>query len=285
MRTPAVWITGAAGLIGHQLIQTTHRAPPHLRILPLTRSDLDLNDFPSVTRRFREQTPRAIIHCAALSKTPACEAHPDLARQINIEATRHLAGLSADIPFFLLSTDLVFDGLKGNYREDHPVNPLNVYAKTKVAAETIVLTNPKHSVIRTSLNFGFSLSGDQSFNEEMCQRWRRGESLKLFVDEYRCPISAEVTARAIWELLEKNQPGLYHLAGAEKMSRFDIGRCIANRHPQFSPLIERARLADFDGPGKPPDTSLDCGKIQPLLSFALPGFSAWLKEQPPGQPA
>ena len=281
MSAPAVWITGAAGLIGHHLIQ----AAPPLPILPLTRAGLDLTDFRAVASRFRMDTPRAIIHCAGMTKTRECEARPDLARQINVEATRHLAGLATDVPFFFLSTDLVFDGLKGNYREDDAVNPLNVYAETKVAAEAIVLANPKHSVIRISLNFGFSPSGDRSFNEEMLGRWRRGESVKLFVDEFRGPIAAEVTARVIWELLEKNRPGLYHLGGAEKMSRFDIGRCIASRHPQFSHLIEEARLEDYRGARRPPDTSLNCGKIQSLLSFPLPGFSAWLKEQPSAQSA
>ena len=74
-----------------------------------------------------------------------------------------LAELAAEIPFFFLSTDLVFDGQTGNYDESAPVNPLSIYAETKAAAERIVLANPRHTVLRLSLNGGTSPSGRPRF--------------------------------------------------------------------------------------------------------------------------
>ena len=184
---------------------------------------------------FRLQNPQLIIHCAALSKSPECEANPALARKLNVEVTALLAELAADIPLVFLSTDLVFDGRTGNYDETAPVNPLSVYAETKAAAEQVVLANPKHTVIRTSLNGGTSPTGDRGFNEQMRRAWQAGQTLRLFTDEFRSPIPAEVTARAIWELAAQNKPGLYHVAGSERLSRWQIGQLLAARWPELKP--------------------------------------------------
>src|SRR4029079_11562981 len=120
---------------------------------------------------------------------------PALAHRTNVDATALLAELAADIPFVFFSTDVVFDGRAGNYDESAPVNPLSVYARTKADAERVLLPNPKHTVIRTSLNFGSSPSGRSAWNEQLREAFTRGETLKLFTDEFRCPIPAMITAR------------------------------------------------------------------------------------------
>src|SRR5262249_4096669 len=153
------------GLIGNYLAQAAPGRDAGWEIHPLTRAELDLTDFDAVHRLFAKEKPEVILHCAALTKTPACQQNPALARKLNVDVTCQLAGLSADIPLIFFSTDLVFDGRKGNYIETDPVNPLNVYAETKVAAENLVLQNPRHTVIRTSLNLGRSPTGDRSVNE------------------------------------------------------------------------------------------------------------------------
>src|SRR5262245_9442910 len=150
------------------------------QVHPLTRSELDLADFTAVRDRFLKDCPTLVIHCAALTRTPDCQANQSLARKLNVEVTALLAELAADIPFILFSTDLVFDGRTGNYDESAPPNPLSVYAETKVTAEKIVLANPKHTVIRTSLNAGVSPTRDRGFNEQMRQAWARGQKVKLF---------------------------------------------------------------------------------------------------------
>ena len=241
---------------------------------------LDLADFQVVRAGFKEDRPQLIIHCAALSRNPACQENPSLARKVNIEVTACLAEQAAEIPFIFFSSDLVFDGRHGNYDEAAQPNPLSVYAETKVAAEQIVLKNPKHTVVRISLNGGASPTGDRGFNEEMRRAWQAGRRLNLFTDEYRCPMPAVVTARAIWELAAQNKPGLYHLAGGERLSRWEIGQLIAARWPQLNPRVEPSSRNDYVGPPRPADTSLNCAKIQRLLSFPLPGLSEWLKANP-----
>jgi len=203
-----VWITGAGGLIGNYLVQAAPRYSSDARVIGLAHAQLDLTDFNAVRDRFRAQEPQLIIHCAALSRSPACQENPSLARMLNVEATACLADLAADIPFVFLSSDLVFDGQQGNYDESARPNPLSVYAETKVAAEQVVLANPRHTVVRISLNGGTSPTGDRGFNEEMRRAWQAGKTLKLFVDEFRCPMPAIITARAIWELVAQGEPGL-----------------------------------------------------------------------------
>jgi dTDP-4-dehydrorhamnose reductase len=275
-----VWITGAGGLIGSHLVQTAPKFAPDRQIAALARRQLDLTDFAAVARAFSEQRPEAVVHCAALSRVAICESDPVLASKVNVEVTRHLCELAADIPLFLFSTDVVFDGKKGGYVEADPVHPLSVYAETKTRAEQIVLMNPRHTVLRTSLNTGLSPTGDRSFTEQMRRALERGERLRLYADEYRCPIPATVTARAVWELLGRGRPGLYHLAGSERLSRWEIGQLLMERWPQFAGTVERSSVESHRGPARCPDTSLNCSKLQALLSFPLPGLTQWLEENP-----
>jgi dTDP-4-dehydrorhamnose reductase len=104
--------------------------------------------------------------------------------------------------------------------------------------------------------------------------------LVLFEDEFRCPIPAEITARAIWEII--GQAGLFHLCGAERLSRYEIGELIAANRPELKPKIVRGSLRDYKGSPRSPDTSMSCAKIQQLLSFPLPRFSDWVRAQPIG---
>jgi len=274
------WITGAGGLIGNYIVRSAPLLAPDWQVRGLTRSELDLADFSAVRRAFLEHKPELVIHCAAISKSPVCQADPALARKINVDATACLTELAAEIPFVFFSTDLVFDGRRGNYDEAAAVNPLSVYAETKVAAERLVLANPRHTVVRTSLNGGTSPTGDRGFNEEMRCAWSAGRVTKLFTDEFRCPIAASVTARAVWELVTRQATGLYHVAGAERLSRLEMGQLVAARWPELRPRIEAGSLREYQGAPRPPDTSLDCRKVQGLLTFPLPGLTEWLGANP-----
>src|SRR5258705_41328 len=112
---PLAWVTGAGGLIGNYLVRSTSAHAPRWRVRPLTRDQLDLTDFEVVRRLFDREQPQLIIHCAAMSKSPQCEADPERARRINVDLTQQLAELGSEIPFVFFSSDLVFDGKKGNY--------------------------------------------------------------------------------------------------------------------------------------------------------------------------
>ena len=274
------WVTGAGGLIGNYLVQAAPQFAPGWEVRGLTRDQLELTDFAAVARAFREDAPSLVIHCAALSKSPACQSDPVLARRLNVEVTTCLTQLAADIPLIFFSTDLIFDGRKGNYTETDSPNPLSVYGETKVAAEAVVLRNPRHAVVRTSLNGGTSPTGDRGFNEEMRRMFRAGQVLNLFTDEFRNPLPALVTARAVWELSALGVTGIYHIAGREKLSRWEIGRLVAARCPELQPQLRAGSLKEYRGAPRAPDTTLDCTKAQQRLSFPLPGLAGWLTSHP-----
>ncbi len=277
---PLAWITGANGLIGNYLVQTAPRFAPDWRVRALTRDQLDLLDFAAVQREFQKDKPQLVIHCAAITVVGDAQKNPDLARRVNVEVTRQLAELAAEVPYIFFSTDLVFDGRKGNYTETDRANPLHVYGETKLAAEEIVLKNPRHLVVRTSLNGGVSRTGNRGFNEQFRRSLQAGQGMALFTDEFRCPIPAVETARAVWELAQKKCAGIYHVAGAEKMSRLQIGELLIQRWPEVKTEIKSGLAKDFPGPPRALDTSLNISKVQKVLSVPLPGLGAWLAANP-----
>lgn len=273
---PRAIVTGAAGLIGQYLVKTASRWGPQWEVWGLTRADLDLTDHPSVMEVFQKLKPDLVIHCAARSRTKDCEQDPQAARRINVEATAHLARLSRDIPFIFLSSGEVFDGRRGRYREEDLAAPLNVYGKTKVEAEQHVLQNSLHTVVRIVLTAGTSQHGDRSFVEDMCRGAKAGKSVILYADEFRCPLPAGVIARAVWELAASRQPGLYHLGGSERLSRWEIGEALLSWYPELNGRLVKGSLQDHRGAPRPVDLSLNYDKIQRLLSFPIPGFRRWL---------
>ena len=277
-----VWVTGAGGFIGSHVVRTAPSHESNWRILAWTREQLDLTDGPAVQRVFTAERPSAIVHCAALSRAAACQEAPGHAERLNVEVTRRLCDLAseADIPLLFLSTDIVFDGRKGSYAESDPVNPLSVYGETKARAEIQVLKHPRHAVVRLALTAGVSPSGDRSFSEELRRKWARGETVRLFRDEFRSPLPAPVVARALWEVLLAGYSGLFHLGGSEKLSRWEIGQLVANRWQVPMKLLEAGSCREYDGPPRPADTSLDCGRLQALLSFPLPGLGQWTRQHP-----
>ncbi len=276
---PIAIVTGAAGLLGSYFIKNASRWAPGWEVRGLSRAELDLTDYDAVDRAWQHLNPSAIIHCAALSRTKDCEQDPQQARRVNVEVTAYLAQLSKDIPFIFLSSGEVFDGQAGWYRETDQPHPINVYGKTKLEAEQRVLQNPRHTVVRIVLTAGTSQNGDRSFVEDMCRAAKSGKSMTLYADEYRCPLPAGAIARAIWELSSKNLPGLYHLGGRERLSRWEIGEALLSWYPELQGRLVKGCAHDHIGAPRPADLSLNCEKIQALLSFPIPGFRSWLTDR------
>jgi dTDP-4-dehydrorhamnose reductase len=277
---PRAIITGAAGLIGQYLVKTASRWAPDWKVTGLSRADLELTETLNVDTRIHALKPDLLIHCAALSRTKACEQDPEQARRINVEATAHLAQLSKDIPFIFLSSGEVFEGKAGWYGETDEPNPINVYGRTKLEAEQAVLEHSGHTVVRIVLTAGTSETGDRSFVEDMCRTAKSGKDVTLYADEFRCPLPAGVIARAIWELVDRKQPGLYHLGGSERLSRWEIGETLLPWYPELNGRLMTGSARSHVGSLRPADLSLRCDKIQSVLSFRIPGFREWLAERP-----
>jgi dTDP-4-dehydrorhamnose reductase len=276
---PIAIITGAAGLIGQYVIKNASRWASGWEVRGLSRADLDLTDQRAVEQVWQSLQPSVVIHCAALSRTKDCESDPRQAQRINVEATAYLASCSKKIPFVFLSSGEVFDGQAGWYRETDDANPINVYGQTKLEAERRVLQNPRHTVLRIVLTAGTSLNGDRSFVEDMRRAARSGKAMTLYGDEFRCPLPAGVIARAVWELVNREATGLYHLGGRDRLSRWEIGQKLLACYPELrGHLFEGASIGHTGAP-RPRDLSLNCDKLQALLSFPIPGFHEWVQDR------
>jgi dTDP-4-dehydrorhamnose reductase len=245
----------------------------------VARADVDLTNFEAVARLWSTLKPSAVIHCAALSRTKDCERDPALARLVNVSVTEYLSKLAQNIPFLFLSSGEVFNGQKGWYKETDDATPINEYGRTKLCAEQSVLANPRHTVVRIVLTAGESSQKDRSFVEDMCRVARSGREVRLYTDEFRCPLPAGVIARAIWELIQRERPGLYHLGGAERLSRWHIGELLLPWYPELKGCLVKGSTRDHVGAPRPADLSLRCEAIENLLSFRLPGLSEWLRER------
>jgi dTDP-4-dehydrorhamnose reductase len=257
-------------------VKTASRWASGWDVQGLSRSELELTEKSNLEARIHALKPDLLIHCAALSRTKDCEQNPDEARRINVEVTAHLAQLSRDIPFIFLSSGEVFDGKTGWYSEMDEPNPINVYGQTKLEAEQAVLQNPRHTVVRIVLTAGTSETGNRSFVEDMCRVTTSGKDVTLYADEFRCPLPAGVIARAIWDLVDRRQPGLYHLGGSERLSRWEIGETLLPWYPELNGRLVKGSARNHVGSLRPADLSLRCDKLQRLLSFRIPGFHEWL---------
>jgi dTDP-4-dehydrorhamnose reductase len=110
----------------------------------------------------------------------------------------------------------------------------------------------------------------------MCRVAKAGKDVTLYADEFRCPLPAGVIARVIWELVDRKQPGLYHLGGSERLSRWEIGEVLLPWCPELKGRLVKGSARNHVGSPRPADLSLRCDKIQSLLSFRIPGFREWL---------
>jgi dTDP-4-dehydrorhamnose reductase len=163
------------------------------------------------------------------------------------------------------SSDLVFDGRNPPYREEDPVSPISTYGKQKARAEAGILQcHPRATVCRMALLFGDGGPHASSFLKPMVRSMRLGEDLKLFTDEARTPLSGRDAALGLAMALEYAS-GLLHLGGRERVSRYDLGRLVAEVFEIANPIITPALQRDVATPApRPADVSLDCSKAHDL---------------------
>jgi len=231
---------------------------------------------------FREVAPAAVIHAAAFADIDYCEAHKDEAEQVNVAATRELARLCADTgaKMVFVSTDTVFDGEQGNYREDDPPGPLNWYAETKVRAERYVASEAgRAAVVRTALVMGLPVLGlGNSFLARMVESFDAGREVGVPANEVRTPVDVITLARALLELAGDDFTGLIHIAGNDRLNRFAMVQQIADRLGYDRGLVVAKDPSVLPGRApRPLDVSLDNGKAGTVLQTPMRGLQDGLE--------
>jgi dTDP-4-dehydrorhamnose reductase len=270
-------LTGASGQLGtyllEELVAAGHRVWPWsgrqpARRLGLELRPVDLTDEGQVLAALREADPELILHTAAMSAAEEVRKDPRRGQAVNVDATRRLAGWCGekDRRLVYTSTDMVFDGTRSWYREDDEPRPILAYGRTKAEAEPTVLAVPGGLVARLSLLYGPSRAGRDSFFDQALAALRNGQPRVFFEDEFRTPLDYRSAARSLVRLAEAEVRGIVHVAGRERVSRFELMRRVAAALGIDPALVRANRLRDTaSAEPRPADLSLDTTRLASLV--------------------
>jgi dTDP-4-dehydrorhamnose reductase len=276
-------ITGSNGFVAGIVIA---HAQAHWEVHGIARSSLpadhgnvhyhlfDLLDAEKLTKLFQKIKPDIAIHAAAIANIDFCEKNKSVAEEINVGVTKTIAQLckEADIKMIHCSTDTVFDGLKGYYREDDLPNPVNYYAETKVRSEEIVLSSSSKNVVaRLALVMGLlSREKGNSFLFDLIEKLKNNEQVKFAANEIRTPIDVITLGAALVELADNNFAGIIHLAGNTRIDRFNMARQIASDMKFPTDLIISTNSNSIpDRAPRPNDASLNNSRAKKILKTPM----------------
>ncbi len=236
-----VFISGASGLVGSNCLKhfteqgwdaigsyysfETDDTVFYDTLIPDHPMNFDITAF----------APDVIVHCGALTHVDYCEAHEQESYEKTVQSTINLIAVAKECNARLvyLSTDYVFDGKDGPYKEDHPVNPISVYARHKLEAEQMVLKEiPNALVLRVTNVYGNELRG-KNFVARIIDQCRNHQklTLKLPYDQYASPSNAWDIARVMYLLLRDNKQGIYHVGGTDYLNRVELALRVLSYFP------------------------------------------------------
>jgi dTDP-4-dehydrorhamnose reductase len=280
-----ILITGASGLLGinlaieasksHTVFGTVNSRA--LKTDAFTVLQTDLSAPGAVERALEAAQPEWVIHCAALADIDACETDPVRARQVNSELPEKLAQHVArgGARLIHISTDSVFDGLRGNYDEEDQPNPINNYAHTKLASEIAVArANPQAIIARVNL-YGWSLTGKRSLGEFFYNHLSVGRPVMGFTDVYFCPLLANELGKILLRMLEKELSGTFHVVSRECITKYEFGVRLAHKFGLPEELIQPTPVAQAGlAAARSPNLTLRTDKLAHALGEAPPDIDS-----------
>ena len=282
-------VTGASGLLGanlallaqklgYEVLGWTNSRP--LVNAPFTTRAVDFGNPQDLARAFQAAEPDALINCAAQANVDAAEKQPERAYRVNAEAAGELAQIAraANVPMIHISTDAVFDGITGNYKETDSPNPLNTYAQSKLAGEhAVAQANPEAAIARVVF-YGWSLTGTRSLAEFFYNNLTVGKPVNGFTDMFFSPLYAAHLAEALLEMLQKRLSGIYHVYAPESLSKYDFGVRLAQEFGLDASLIRPISALDSDLPTRRSlNLSMNTDKLQAALGKPLPSQTVGLR--------
>lgn len=281
-----ILITGASGLLGvnlalecagdaghepHTVIGVTNTHP--LRTSSFETLVVDLTAPGAVERLLETTQPDWVINCAALAVIDACEAQPRLAHQLNVELPEKLAKYVArgGARLVHISTDSVFNGLRGGYSEEDLTDPQTIYSRTKLEGEQRVLDNAPEAVVARVNLVGWSLTGKRSLAEFFFYNLKSKRQVNGFTDVYFCPLLANSLGQILLKMLGKHLKGLYHVTSRDTVSKYDFGVRLAERFGFEQRLVKPVSVEEGGLLAKrSPNLSLRIDKIERDLGEAMP---------------
>jgi dTDP-4-dehydrorhamnose reductase len=296
MNTTKILITGANGLLGQrlskQLLEKGYivtgigkgecRFDNHNSI-QFTYRDLDITDGPATESAILEEKPSLIVHAAAMTQVDQCEVDKQSCYNVNVTATRFIidAGKQVEAKIIYVSTDFIFDGADGPYKEDAEPAPLNYYGSTKLIAEQVVMQSSlEWAIARTVLVYGDAPStGRTNIIGFIKQSLEKNATIRMVTDQWRTPTFVDDLARGIVLMIEKNAKGVYNISGEEMMTPYDIAVETATYLGLNTSLIQQASSPEIRQPAiRPARTGFDITKAKKDLNYRPLSFRDGLRQ-------
>jgi dTDP-4-dehydrorhamnose reductase len=272
-----ILVTGASGLLGTRICQLATKQnyevySAHSEHMPQsgTPIKLDLTDNTALKQLFDKTKPDVVVHSAALTDVDRCEKEKDLAWKINVESTSNIAQLCHKHRCFIVyvSTDYVFNGEKGNYKETDQTAPINNYGLTKLAGEEeIKQSRVEYCIARASVIYGsIPAAGKVNFALWLIEKLGKKEETRTAADQWNSPTLNTNLAEMILEIVEKRITGTFHLAGATRLSRHEFAQKIAETFNLDENLLRPTSSEMMPWmANRPRDTSLNVEKAKQTL--------------------
>lgn len=256
-----VLVCGSNGLVGQRLallfgqsteyevLHTSHHRNFHLDRELFDYTQLDVTSRSDVKSLVTSYRPDIIVNTAAVTSVDDCENQRENAWRVNVDGVENLTDTSRLIGARMihLSTDYVFDGKNGPYREDDRVNPINYYGKTKLAGENAVITSGVPSaILRVILVYGTGINLKNNFATWVINSLRSGRKIRCAEDQVSNPTYVGSVADAVLGAIEHESRGIFHICGADRVSRYDFAMKIAEAFGLDKELIGKIRLAELN---------------------------------------
>jgi len=286
-------VCGSNGLVGQRLallfghttdfevLHTSHHRNFNLDSGLFDYTQLDITNRGDVKSLVTSYRPDIIINTAAISSVDICEQQRDAAWRVNVSGIEHLTVASRLIgaKVIHLSTDYVFDGKNGPYREADRVNPINYYGKTKLAGENALLVGGvPHAILRVILLFGSGVNLKNNFATWVISSLRAGTTIRCATDQVCNPTYVGSVAAAVLNVIERGASGVYHVCDADRLSRYEFAMRIARAFALDESLIMKATSAVLgQAAPRPLSTGFDTGKASREFGFAPLSIDAGLE--------
>ena len=291
-----ILVTGANGLLGQYLIRDLAMAGykviaagkgnsrlPDYAGINYTYLPLDINDKETVHEIIEKVQPSVIIHAAAITQPDACELDKETCWNTNVRATAYITEAAEKVSgrLIYISTDFVFDGEDGPYKEEDKPHPVNYYGESKLAAEQIVQSSTAEwAIVRTVLVYGNILAGTRSnvvtwVKDNLESR----KNIKVVNDQVRTPTYVEDLSKGIVLIVQKNAIGIYHISGKEVFTPYEMAVQVSDYFGLDKSLMEKVDAAVFTQPAKRPlKTGFIIDKAEKELGYMPVTFKEGIRQ-------
>ena len=288
-----ILITGSNGLLGQKLLHKL-RQDFSVELIATSKGenrvsnkdcytyfDLDITDNDAIAKLISREKPQVVINTAAMTNVDLCEDEKQACDALNVEAVRHLADACEKIDSHLIqiSTDFIFDGEDGPYKEEDEPNPLSYYGLSKLKSEQVLQAHSvKWTILRTIIVFGV---GEKLIKGNIVL-WakgalEKGDPLNIIDDQFRAPTLAEDLADICILAAKKKALGIFNASGKDIMSIYEIVERIAKHYGYSTDNLNKISTATLkQKAGRPPRTGFILNKSRNELGYNPHSFEECL---------